>query len=105
GSNTRNVVAKRRQTLLPDRFDVSLRDHICALPIVGAVKHHQDLPRTEAPQRLIRVTRVTRKTHPKHVDRSAEIDNLESSFGPNNGMPAICPQSQVRAHFENALRS
>src|ERR1700681_4496613 len=66
-SDTRNVFAKRRQPFLPDHFEVSLRDHVCALPIVGAVEHHQDLPRAEAPQSLIRVAWLTSKTHPKHV--------------------------------------
>src|SRR6202140_3998362 len=103
-SDARDVFAKRRETFLPDYFEAPLRDHIGALPIVGAVKHHQNLPCAEAPQRLIRVTRLTRKTHPKHVDRSPQIDDLEPSFGANNGMPAICSQSQIRAHFENALR-
>src|SRR5258706_7873359 len=57
-SDARDVFAKRRQTSLPDRFDAPLGDYVCALPIVGAVQHHQDLPSAEAAQSLIRVTRL-----------------------------------------------
>src|SRR5258708_33295550 len=99
-SNTRDVFAKCHQTFLTDFFQASLLNYIRALPIVSAVQHRQDLSSAEAPQRLLWVIGLTRKSHPKHVDRSPQIDDLESSLGANNGMPAIGPQCQIRAHFQ-----
>src|SRR5258708_31659913 len=63
-SNTRDVFAKCPQTFLTDFFHASLLNYIRALPIVSTVQHHQDLPRAEAAQSLIRVTRLARTTNP-----------------------------------------
>src|ERR1700730_9210690 len=90
-------------TLQPDLIEGPLRDYVGALPIIAAVKRHQDLPRPEAAESLIGIVWLPREPHPKDIDGGSKIDRLEPGLLANDGMAAIRPHGQVRAHFEDTL--
>src|ERR1017187_6018742 len=103
-SDPRNVFAKRRQSLLPYDFELPLRDHIRALPIIAVVQHHQNLTAAESPQGLLRIARLAAKPHPKHVDGRTQIDHFQPSLLPHYRMPPVRPQSQLGTDFQAARR-
>src|SRR5206468_8387149 len=68
---------KGREALCLDLLGRTLGNDIGALPIVAAIEHHEYLAGPEATERRIAVARLSRQVHPEHVDRRAEVVDLE----------------------------
>src|SRR5260221_6863596 len=99
-----DLLAQGGEAALADLLEAALADDEGALPVIAAVEHHQDAAGVDAAQRLRRGVRVLGNTHPQHVDRRAEIDDLEPRLLPQSRMAAIRADDEAGADVQRAAR-
>ena len=100
----RDILVKGFQTLLPDRVDAPLRDHIAALPVVAAVDQHHDLAAIEPTQGLYWVCLPARNPHPEHVDGRAKVLDHQAAPLAHRRVTPIGADGQLRPNVDRAAR-
>ena len=96
-----------RKASSPSAFTASmppLRDHIGALPIVGAVEHHHHAAGFHMAEGLRGVARAPRDAEPEHVHRRADVLDLEAGARAHRRMPPVGADHEIGADLELALR-
>jgi len=96
GDEAGDFLAEGRQTAATHIVKPALRNNEGALPIVLAVEHHEDPARVKSVKGLSGVPGPPRQSHPQHIHRGSEIDDLETGFLAHRRM------TPVGAHDESA---
>jgi len=103
GGKARDLPAEGRQAALAYLIEPSLRDHVCALPIVLAIEHHEDPAGIDPAQGLPGIGWTPRQAHPQNVHRSSEIGDREACLFAHYRMAPVGTNDQISANGQAAL--
>src|SRR5262249_51246511 len=95
---------ERLQAAPADLVEAAFGDDVAALPVLAAVEQHQHLAAVEEPERLTGVALPPRQPQPEHVDRGAQVLDLQAGPCADRRMPAVGADDEIRADLERAFR-
>jgi len=104
GDEAGDFLAEGRQTAATHIVKPALRNNEGALPIVLAVEHHEDPARVKSVKGLSGVPGPPRQSHPQHIHRGSEIDDLETGFLAHRRMTPVGAHDEIGPDGELPVR-
>ena len=99
------AISELGQAVRLDGVEAALGDQIGALPVIGAIDHHEQLAVPHLADQVGGIARQHRQAQPQHVERRAQVVDLQAGLVAQGGMAAISGDGHAGLDLNVTARS